>query len=271
MRSAIIRRLFSSGQAPAEFKNLLVSLEDKTSIIQLNRPKALNALNNELIAELNNALKSADANPDVHSIIITGNEKAFAAGADIKEMSEKTYDETYSTRMLNDWNYVYSTRKPTIAAVAGYALGGGFELALMCDMIVAANNAKFGLPEVTLGTIPGAGGTQRLIREVGKAKAMQMILTGEFINAEEAYRLGLAVKVVENALTESKKLAKKINKFSSLTISVAKDAVKTAYETPLAQGLEYEKRLFWSTFATQDQKEGMSAFKEKRQAVFKNK
>jgi enoyl-CoA hydratase/carnithine racemase len=272
MRKFILRRLFSSSHPlPTEFKNLIVNNQDRTSIIQINRPKALNALNNEVIAELNLALKSADADPEIHTIIITGNEKAFAAGADIKEMADKTYDYTYSNKMLEDWNYVYSVRKPTIAAVSGYALGGGFELALMCDMIVASTTAKFGLPEVTLGTIPGAGGTQRLIREIGKAKALQMILTGEFINAEEAQRLGLVVKIAENALEESKLLSQKINKFSSLTTSMAKDAVKAAYELPIKQGIEYEKRLFWSTFATEDQKEGMTAFKEKRAAVFKNK
>lgn len=254
------------------YANILTRPEGSTLIIQLNRPKALNALNADLMKEVNDALKTHDDDPQVRSFIITGNEKAFAAGADIKEMVNKTYTEVVSSRFLESWNFVTQIQKPVIAAVNGYALGGGFELAMMCDIIVASRNAKFGLPELTLATIPGAGGTQRLIREVGKAKAMEMILTGTFISAEEALSLGLIARMSESdALDEALKIANKINEFSTIATVAAKKCVNKAYEHSLAEGLDYEKQVFWGTFATEDRKEGMTAFSEKRKPKFNDK
>ena len=253
------------------YSNILTSIENGTSIIRLNRPKALNALCVDLMVELQDALQHSESNKDVRSIVITGNEKAFAAGADIKEMADKTYAEVTSQRWLESWDYVTKVRKPVIAAVDGYALGGGFELALMCAIIIAGKNAPFGLPAVKLGTIPGAGGTQRLIREIGKSRAMEMVLTGKFMKAEEALKLGLVSRIAEtNALEESIKVCNDINKFSLMATTKAKECVNKAYELGLENGLNYEKQMFWGTFATEDRKEGMQAFVEKRNANFKD-
>ena len=244
------------------------------AVVTLNRPKALNALCDQLITELNAALETIDQDTEHGAIVITGSgQKAFAAGADIKEMKDKTFPGTYTKAMLGHWNQLSKINKPIIAAVNGFALGGGLELALMCDIIYASDNAQFGLPEITLGTIPGCGGTQRLIREVGKSKAMEMILTAEFIKAEQALDLGLVSKVVPQAelLDAAVGVGEKISKFSQPVAAMAKDCVNTAYETSLALGLDYEKKVFWSTFATHDRKEGMEAFDEKRKPDFKNK
>lgn len=264
----VLRRTF----AAKAYENILHSTEGKVAVLQLNRPKQLNALSSGLIADLNDCLATYERDSNIGAIVLTGNERAFAAGADIKEMASKDYSTVYQTRMLETWNFISSIKKPIIAAVSGHALGGGFEMALMCDVIYASKTAKFGLPEVTLGTIPGAGGTQRLIREIGKSRAMEMILSAEIINAEEAFRLGLVSKIIDgDVVAEAKKTAEKIAKFSPISLSLAKEAVNSAYDLGLHQGLEYEKKLFWSTFATEDRKEGMSAFVEKRQANFKGK
>lgn len=262
----LISRSFSS------YNTILTELKGATQIITLNRPRNLNAINAELAKELVHALEAAQASPEVRSAILTGaGEKAFAAGADIKEMKDLTYSDVLQQAFLENLDAVHRFRKPLIAAVNGYALGGGFELALMCDIIYAGPNARFGLPEVTLGTIPGAGGTQRLIRAVGKSKAMEMILSAEQVDANEAVRLGIASKVAKDLLPEAIALAEKINHFSTFTTQVAKDAVKVAEEVGLSEGLKTEKRLFWATFATEDRKEGMTAFAEKRPAHFKHK
>lgn len=252
-------------------KTITFESRNNVALITLNRPKALNALCDELMTELNAQIREIDQDTQHSAIVITGSgTKAFAAGADIKEMKDKTFPWVYSQEMLGFWEGLSSTHKPIIAAVNGYALGGGFELALMCDIIYASENAVFGLPEVTLGTIPGGGGTQRLIREVGKSKAMEMILTGEFIKAAEAQSLGLVSKVVpfESLVEEAVATGEKIAKFSKPVIAMAKDCVNHGYELGLKYGLEYEKRIFWSTFATRDRKEGMEAFAEKRKAEF---
>ena len=263
----LLKRTFSS----KVYQNIIHTTEAQTSIIQLNRPKALNALNALMISELNECLAEIEQNEAIKTIILTGNERAFAAGADIKEMSGKNFSEVFNSKMLDTWKFITTINKPIIAAVSGHALGGGFELALMCDLIYASKSAKFGLPEVTLGTIPGSGGTQRLIREVGKSKAMEMILTAEIIGADEAFRLGIVSKVAENeVLEEAKKTAEKMNKFSGLALSMAKNCINKAYETGLREGVDYEQKAFWSTFATEDRKEGMLAFIEKRKANFKN-
>lgn len=253
------------------FNTITFESRNKVALITLNRPKALNALCDELMTELNEKIQEIDRDSEHAAIVITGSgTKAFAAGADIKEMKDKTFPWVYSTEMLGFWEDLSNTHKPIIAAVNGYALGGGCELALMCDIIYASENAIFGLPEVTLGTIPGGGGTQRLIREIGKSKAMEMILTAEFIKAQEAKDLGLVSKVVplENLVDEAVAVGEKIGKFSKPVIAMAKDCVNHAYELGLDHGLEYEKRVFWSTFATRDRKEGMEAFAEKRKAEF---
>lgn len=261
-----IRRTFSN------YEMIITSVSNSTKIIQLNRPKALNALCTPLINELNTALSQADSNPEIKSIIITGNKKAFAAGADIKDMIEKDYSEVYKTKYLESWNNITKIKKPILAAVSGYALGGGFELAMMCDIIIATKDAQFGLPELKLGTIPGAGGTQRLIREIGKAKAMEMILTGDFVRAGDMFRMGLVSRIVEgDVVEEGLGVCKRINDKSLMALVQAKDCVNKAYEVGLREGLDYEKRVFWGTFATEDRKEGMMAFAEKRKAVFKDK
>jgi enoyl-CoA hydratase/carnithine racemase len=254
------------------FNYIIAEKRGRVGVIQLNRPKALNALCNDLVAELNQQLADFDADPNIGAMVITGSEKAFAAGADIKEMSQKTYMEAYKTDMLGDWNNVTKVRKPVIAAVNGYALGGGCELAMMCDMIYAGEKAKFGQPEITIGTIPGCGGTQRLIRAIGKSKAMELILTGNQLSAHEAEQAGLVSRVVPagELVEEAVKTAEKIASFSSPAVIMCKEAVNASYEQTLAQGVEFERRLFHSSFATADQKEGMQAFADKRKPVWKH-
>ncbi len=256
------------------FETINVDVQDHVCLIKLNRPDALNALNTELLSELCTALEEADASDKVRSIVITGSDKAFAAGADIKEMSEKSFVEVYSENLLAQANdRISAIRKPVIAAVGGYALGGGCELAMMCDFIIAADNAKFGQPEINLGVIAGMGGSQRLTRFVGKSKAMDMNLTGRFMGAEEAERSGLVSRVVpaKKLLEEATSAAQKIAEKSQLTALAAKEAVNRSYELPLAEGMLFERRLFHSMFATEDQKEGMAAFLEKREAQFRDK
>ena len=252
------------------YKRIIVETRGDVGLITLNRPKALNALNAELIGELNQALDAYETDGDVRAIVITGSERAFAAGADVKEMSEKSFIDVVRDDFIAPWERVTRCRKPVIAAVAGYALGGGCELAMMCDTIIAADSAKFGQPEITLGTIPGSGGTQRLTRAVGKAKAMEMILTGRMMDAEEAERAGLVSRVVaaEDVVDEAVKVAERIADMSMPAVAMAKEAVNRAFELSLAEGVRFERRLFQSTFATDDRKEGMSAFTEKRQASF---
>ena len=252
------------------YKRIIVETRGHVGLITLNRPKALNALNAELIGELNQALDAYETDGDVRAIVITGSERAFAAGADVKEMSEKSFIDVVRDDFIAPWERVTRCRKPVIAAVAGYALGGGCELAMMCDTIIAAETAKFGQPEITLGTIPGSGGTQRLTRVVGKAKAMEMILTGRMMDAEEAERAGLVSRVVaaEDVVDEAVKVAERIADMSMPAVAMAKEAVNRAFELGLAEGVRFERRLFQSTFATDDRKEGMSAFTEKRQASF---
>lgn len=256
------------------YKTLLIEIKDNVELIRLNRPEALNALNSELLAELADALGKADQDPKVRAIVITGSEKAFAAGADIKEMSDKSYADMANENLFaDDADRIVATRKPVIAAVAGYALGGGCELAMLCDFILAGDNVKFGQPEINLGIIPGIGGTQRLTRFVGKSKAMEMILTGRFMEAEEAERIGLvsrvvpAKKLVEEALSVAGKIAEK----SKISIAAAKEAVNRSYEVSLSEGVRFERRSFQGLFATEDQKEGMEAFLEKREPQFRDK
>ena len=256
------------------FENIIVQSVGHVGVIQLDRPEALNALNTPLIQELEQALKGFETNDDIGSIILTGNEKAFAAGADIKEMSTKTYMDAFLQDFITDgWEAITKCRKPVIAAVAGYALGGGCELAMMCDFIIAADTARFGQPEISVGIIPGAGGTQRLARAVGKAKAMEMCLTGRQIDAEEAERCGLVSRVVpaDNLLDEALKAASNMAKMSRPAIMMIKECIDRSYETPLREGLLFERRLFHSIFATEDQKEGMQSFIEKREPSFKNR
>ena len=253
----------------AKYENILVEQkEDNICFIQLNRPKALNALCDALFTELAQAVKEADACPNTASIVLTGSEKAFAAGADIKEMKDREFPDTYVSNMLGWWNQITAANKPIIGAVNGYALGGGCELAMMCDILVAGENAKFGQPEINLGTIPGMGGTQRLTRVIGKSRAMELTLTGDFMDAEEACNRGLVSKVVktEHTVDEAMKIARKIGTKSKPIVVMAKECVNQAFETSLEQGLKYERRVFHSTFGTKDQKEGMGAFAEKRKA-----
>ncbi len=256
------------------FETIIVEVEDHVALIRLNRPDALNALNTQLLNELCQALEEADANDKVRCIVITGSEKAFAAGADIKEMSSKSFADVFGENLFADASdRITAIRKPIIAAVGGYALGGGCELAMMCDFIIAADTAKFGQPEINLGVIAGMGGTQRLTRFVGKSKAMDMNLTGRFMDAEEAERSGLvsrvvpAKKLVEEALGAAQKIAEK----SMPSVMAAKEAVNRSYETTLREGVLFERRVFHSMFATEDQKEGMAAFMEKRSAQFRDK
>ena len=256
------------------YQTLIVEIADRVALIRLNRPEALNALNGQLIGELAAATEAADADPAVRCIVLTGSEKAFAAGADIKEMSEKSYVDVLTTDLFGgEIERVMRTRKPIIAAVSGYALGGGCELAMMCDFIICAENAKFGQPEINLGVIAGIGGTQRLTRFVGKSKAMDMNLTGRFMDAAEAERSGLVSRVVpvDKLLDEAMGAARKIAAKSAVAVQVAKEAVNRSYETTLREGLLFERRAFHALFATEDQKEGMSAFVEKREAQFRDK
>ena len=256
------------------YENIQVEIRGAVGIVTLNRPKALNALCAALIAELGRALDGFEADDAIGCVIVTGSEKAFAAGADIKEMAPKSYMSVYlSDFITSGWERVTTCRKPIIAAVAGFALGGGCELAMMCDTIIAADTAKFGQPEITLGIIPGVGGTQRLTRFVGKAKAMDMILTGRMMEAAEAERAGLVSRVVpaEKLLAEALAMAERIASLSRPSVMMAKEAVNRAYETTLGEGVKFERRLFHSLFATEDQKEGMAAFIEKRKPAFKNR
>ncbi|RAR55801.1 short chain enoyl-CoA hydratase [Paraburkholderia unamae] len=256
------------------YENILVETRGKVGLITLNRPKALNALNDALMDELGSALKAFDADEGVGAIVITGSEKAFAAGADIGMMATYTFMDVYKGDYITrNWETIRSIRKPIIAAVAGFALGGGCELAMMCDMIFAADTAKFGQPEIKLGVIPGAGGTQRLPRAVSKAKAMDLCLTARMMGAEEAERAGLVSRVIPAAdlLDETLAAAATICEFSLPAVMMAKESVNRAYETTLAEGVHFERRMFHSLFATEDQKEGMAAFVEKRKPAFKNK
>jgi enoyl-CoA hydratase len=252
------------------YETILVESLNGVGRITLNRPAALNALCDQLIAELNQALDGFEADDAIGCILLTGSEKAFAAGADIKEMQARAYPATYMADFIAPWERITRCRKPTIAAVAGFALGGGCELAMMCDMILAAETAKFGQPEIRLGVIPGAGGTQRLARAVGKAKAMDLVLTGRMMDAAEALASGLVARVVpaDALLAEATKAAETIAGFGRVSIAAAKEAVNAAFETTLAEGVRTERRLFLPLFATADQKEGMAAFVEKRKASF---
>jgi enoyl-CoA hydratase len=255
------------------YENIIVETRGRVGLVILNRPTALNALNSDLIGELNTALDVFEADPVIGCIVITGSDKAFAAGADVKEMAEKTYVETYLGKFLSGWAGLAAARKPAIAAVGGFCLGGGCELALMCDLIIAADTAKFGMPEITLGIMPGAGGTQRLPRAVGKAKAMDLILTGRMMDAVEAESSGLVSRIVpaNRLLEEALTTAAKIASLSQPIVMMAKETVNRAFETSLAEGVLFERRLFFSMFATDDQKEGMRAFIEKRKPEFKGR
>ncbi|MCH9808140.1 MAG: enoyl-CoA hydratase [Alphaproteobacteria bacterium] len=255
------------------YETILVETVGRVGTITLNRPEALNALNSKLIGELDCALSGFDHDDEIGAIVITGSEKAFAAGADIKEMAPKSYMDVYKEDFAAGWGNVSQCRKPVIAAVSGFCLGGGCELAMACDMIIAADTAKFGQPEITLGIMPGIGGTQRLIRAVGKSKAMELCLSGRMMDAEEAERSGLVARVVPAAdlLGETSKLAAKISSMSLPAVMMTKETVNRAYETTLSEGLLFERRVFHSMFATDDQKEGMAAFTEKRKPDFKHR
>ncbi len=254
-------------------ETIRVEQRGRVGLIVLNRPQALNALSSLLATELLVALDGLETDDGVGCIVITGSERAFAAGADIREMASLTHTDVFQRDHLAQWDRVARCRKPLIAAVAGYALGGGCELAMMCDFIIAADNAKFGLPEITIGTIPGMGGSQRLIRLVGKSKAMEMVLTGWLMDAEEAERAGLVSRIVPLAelVDEALKTAERIASLSRPAVMMAKEAVNRAYETTLGEGIRFERRLFHTTFATDDQKEGMAAFIEKRSPAFQNR
>lgn len=246
---------------------------DHVGVITLNRPKALNALSAELMAEFADAVEKFEADMDIGALLVTGSDKAFAAGADIKQMRDKGFVEAYRDDFITrDWERVAACRKPVVAAVNGYALGGGCELAMMCDVIIASETAKFGQPEITIGIIPGAGGTQRLTRSVGKAKAMDLVLTGRMMDVEEAERAGLVSRIVssENLLDEAMKVATTIAGMSKPSTMMAKESVNRAYESTLSEGIRFERRMFHSLFATDDQTEGMTAFIEKRSPVWKN-
>jgi enoyl-CoA hydratase len=264
----------SKAMSDAGYQNILVERQGAVGIVRLNRPQALNALNAALIAELGEALDEFENNPAVAAIVLTGNERAFAAGADIKEMADKTYMQAYQEDFITSgWERVAQCRKPVIAAVAGFALGGGCEIAMMCDIVIAADNARFGQPEINLGTMPGAGGTQRLPRFIGKAKAMDLCLTGRMMDAAEAERLGLVSRIVpaDKLMEEALAVAEKIAQLSTPIAMMVKESVNRAFETTLAEGVRFERRLFHSTFATEDQKEGMAAFIAKRKPDFHNR
>ncbi len=256
------------------YQNILVETRDRVGLVTLHRPQALNALCDALIRELGQALDAFEADDAIHVIVLTGSEKAFAAGADIKEMKDRDFIDVYGSDFITKgWERVAQCRKPVIAAVAGFALGGGCEMAMMCDIIIAADTAKFGQPEITIGTIPGAGGTQRLTRYVGKSKAMEMCLSGRMMDAVEAERAGLVARVVPAAslMDETLALAAKIAAQSLPITLMAKEAVNRAYETTLAEGLRFERRMFHASFGTEDRREGMAAFSEKRKPAFKNR
>jgi enoyl-CoA hydratase len=254
-------------------QHLIVETTGRVGLIRLNRPQALNALNTALMSELAAAIDAFEADPGIGCMVITGSDKAFAAGADIKEMATKSYMDAFMGNFAASWDRLAHARKPAIAAVAGFALGGGCELAMQCDLIIAADNARFGQPEIKLGIIPGIGGTQRLTRAVGKAKAMDLILTGRMMDAAEAERCGLVARVVPLAelMNEAMKAADTVALMSLPSVMVAKEAVNRAFEVSLAEGVAFERRVFHALFATEDQKEGMAAFMEKRPARFNNK
>jgi enoyl-CoA hydratase len=254
------------------YETILIETRGRVGLVTLNRPAQLNALNDQLIAELNQALDGFEADEGIGAIVVTGSEKAFAAGADIKEMQAKSYMDAYKSDFILSWERISRCRKPVIAAVAGFALGGGCELAMSCDIILAADTAKFGQPEIKLGIMPGAGGTQRLARAVGKAKAMELCLTGRMMDAAEAERAGLVARVVPagDLIAEALKTAETIAAQSLTAAMMTKDCVNRAFETTLAEGIRYERRTFHAMFATHDQKEGMAAFLEKRKPGFKN-
>jgi len=264
----------SKGNPDMAYRTILFAVEDSIALITLNRPEAMNALNSALWADLAHALAACDTDDKVRAIIITGSDKAFAAGADVTEMADKTFTDLFVGNFLSgDSESLTQTRKPVIAAVAGYCLGGGCELAMMCDIIIAADTARFGQPEINLGIIAGLGGTQRLTRFVGKSKAMDMHLTGRFMDAAEAERSGLVSRVVpaRSLLAEARSVAAKIAEKSRIAVLAAKEAVNAAYESTLTEGLRHERRLFQALFATEDQKEGMAAFREKRTPQFRDR
>jgi enoyl-CoA hydratase len=252
---------------------IIVETRGRVGLIRLNRPQALNALNSALIRDLAHAVDAFEADNNIGCMVVTGSDKAFAAGADIKEMADKGFIEVFLSDFAATWHRLAAARKPVIAAVAGFALGGGCELAMQCDLIIAADNAKFGQPEIKLGIIPGIGGTQRLTHAVGKAKAMDLILTGRMMDAEEAERAGLVARIVPlaNLIDEALKVAATIAAMSLPSVLAAKEAVNRAFETSQAEGVRFERRVFHSLFATRDQKEGMAAFVEKRPPKFENK
>jgi len=258
-----------------QFENIIVEprYDKHIALIRFNRPKELNALNRKLMTELRDALKTLDDDEEVRVMVLTGNERAFAAGADIKEMSGKSAIEMVLIDQFSTWDQIKKTKKPIIAAVSGFALGGGCELAMTCDMIVASETAQFGQPEIKIGVIPGAGGTQRLTHAVGKARAMEMVLTGKFISAEEALRYGLINKIVpvELYLSEAVKLAKEVAAMSPIAVRMGKEAVLQSFSSSLEEGLLFERKNFYMLFASEDQKEGMNAFIEKRKAEFKGR
>lgn len=255
------------------YENIRFETRGKVALITLDRPKALNALNGPLISELNHALDACETNAAIGCVVLTGSEKAFAAGADIKQMQSLSYPQNYLEDFVGAWERIGHFRKPIVAAVAGYALGGGCEVAMMCDIVIAADNAQFGQPEIKLGVMPGIGGTQRLTRFIGKAKAMDLCLTGRMMGAEEAERAGLVSRIVPAAqlLDEAMKAAETIAAMSLPIAMMTKESVNQAYETTLSAGIRFERRLFHSMFATADQKEGMSAFVEKREPSFKHR
>ncbi|MEV6071767.1 enoyl-CoA hydratase [Nocardia sp. NPDC052001] len=257
----------------SDFETILLERKGRVALITLNRPKALNALNSQVLTDISAALDELENDNEIGAVVLTGSERAFAAGADIKEMSEKSYMDMFLTDHFAGWDRLVAFRKPIIAAVAGYALGGGCELAMMCDILLAADTAKFGQPEIKLGVIPGMGGSQRLTRAVGKAKAMDLILTGRNMDAEEAERAGLVSRIVPAAdlVATALEVAETIASMSLPSVMIAKEAVDRAFETTLTEGLRFERRVFHSLFATEDQKEGMAAFVEKRPANFSNK
>ncbi len=255
------------------YNTIRAETRDRTGLITLHRPKSLNALNSELIAELNDALDGFEADADIGATVITGSERAFAAGADIKEMQPKSYMDAFFGDFIDPWDRVARCRKPLIAAVSGYALGGGCELAMMCDILIASETARFGQPEIRIGTFPGSSGTQRLPRAIGKAKAMDLILTGRMMDAAEAERAGLVSRIVApgNVLDTALEVAETISRLSLPVVMMAKEAVNRSQEMPLSEGVLFERRVFYSTFALEDQKEGMAAFAEKREPAFRNR
>jgi enoyl-CoA hydratase len=271
--SFLRRYIFYSGEIMC-YSNIMIEIRESVGLIQLNRPAVYNALNNGLMSELGEALREFERDQTIRAIVITGNSQAFAAGADIAELQSKSFSDVYLEDFITaQWEEVTRCRKPVIAAVAGLALGGGCELAMMCDLLIAADNARFGQPEVKVGTLPGAGGTQRLTRAVGKAKAMDLCLTGRLMDAEEAERCGLVSRIVPVAdlLDEALQIAKQIADYSAMAVKLNKEAVNRAFETTLAEGVHFERRLLHASFASEDQKEGMQAFMEKRQPHWKNR